>query len=363
MTREPSSAEDALRTSDFDYELPDELVPDRPRRGESRLMVLPARGEAPTRHLEFRQLPELLRGGDLLVFNDTRVLRARIVGRRLDVEGRTGGRVEALFVEPHDGRAGTWWAMLRPGKRQRPGQRLDFAGQIVTVVDRDGDLFQLRFEEEGTDVVGMLESHGELPLPPYLARRADLSDDTDYQTVWATEPGAVAAPTAGLHFDGAILEDLSQHGIETTTVTLHVGPGTFRPVQVDRVAGHRMDGERYEIGPEARLAIEATRARGGRVIAVGTTVVRTLEGAWRDGGLPVGPGRTELFIRPGHTFRVVDGLITNFHLPRSTLIMLVAALVGRRRILEAYDEAVRNRYRFYSYGDAMFIEPPATTDG
>ena len=299
----------------------------------------------------------MLREHDLLVFNDTRVLRARVVGRRIDAEGQVGGRVEALFVEPSETSAAGWWAMLRPGKRQRPGQLIDFAGELATVVERDGDLFHLRFQNEGVDVEAMLETHGELPLPPYLGRRADGDDDTDYQTVWANRPGAVAAPTAGLHFDETLLEALGRRGIETAKVTLHVGPGTFRPVKADRVDAHRMDGERFQIESTARDAIEATRARGGRVIAVGTTVVRTLEGASRDGRLPVGTGRTDLFIRPGHRFQVVDGLITNFHLPRSTLIMLVAALVGRRRILDAYGEAVRNGYRFYSYGDAMLIEP------
>lgn len=351
--------DEALLTSDFDYELPEELIPDRPRRGHSRLMVLPAGAETPPRHVQFRDLPDQLRSGDLLVFNDTRVLRARIVGRRLDGEGNRGGRVEALFVEPSETTEAGWWAMLRPGKRQRPGQRLDFAGEPATVLERDGDLFHLRFENDDVDVEALLEAHGELPLPPYLGRHADAEDDTDYQTVWAAQPGAVAAPTAGLHFDHALLEGLSRHEIDTTSVTLHVGPGTFRPVKTDRVDGHRMDGERFHIDAAAREAIEATRARGGRVIAVGTTVVRTLEGAWQNGRLPLGSGRTDLFIRPGHRFRVVDGLITNFHLPRSTLIMLVAALVGRQRILDAYDEAVRNGYRFYSYGDAMLIEPQA----
>ena len=350
-----------LRTSDFDYDLPDELIPDRPRRGRSRLLVIPSEPESPLRHLAFQQLPDQLRRGDLLVFNDTRVLRARIIGQRRLDDGGTGGRVEALFVEPAspvDGGEGQWWAMLRPGKRQRPGQQIDFAGQVATVMERNGDLFRLRFHNATLDLVEHLETHGELPLPPYLGRRADARDDADYQTLWASEPGAVAAPTAGLHFDDALLGELRAREIDTTSITLHVGPGTFRPVKVDDVAAHRMDGERFHISRDARKTIEETRERGGRVIAVGTTVVRTLEGAWTDGRLSAGESRTDLFIRPGHDFRVIDGLITNFHLPRSTLIMLVAALVGRRRILDAYEEAVRHRYRFYSYGDAMFIEPP-----
>lgn len=359
MTRDEEQDRGALRTSDFDYDLPDELIPNRPRRGHSRLMVIPPQVEQPVRHLKFRDLPQCLRAGDLLVFNDTRVLRARILGRRLDAEGQAGGRVEALFVEPCATDERLWWAMLRPGKRQRPGQRIEFAGHVVTVLERDGDLFQVRFDTPGLDVVDLLEHHGELPLPPYLGRRADANDDTDYQTVWAAEPGAVAAPTAGLHFDQALLDELKRTGIRTTSITLHVGPGTFRPVKVDRVDGHRMDAERFHIDVDARNAIAAARARGGRVIAVGTTVVRTLEGAWRKDDLPIGPGRTDLFVRPGHRFQVVDGLITNFHLPRSTLIMLVAALVGRGRILEAYEEAVQAGYRFYSYGDAMLIEPRA----
>lgn len=346
-----------LRTSDFDYELPPELIPDRPRRGRSRLMVVPPEAGADFGHLRFGELPTRLESGDLLVFNDTRVLRARAIGRRLDAEGRRGGRVEALFIEPDESRKSHWWAMLRPGKRQRPGQRIEFAGHSVTVVQRENDLFLLRFESEDLDVFDLLESHGELPLPPYLGRSADAHDDVDYQTVWADRPGAVAAPTAGLHFDEALLEELGRHAIDTTSITLHVGPGTFRPVQTERVDGHRMDGERFHISTHARDAIQTTRDRGGRVIAVGTTVVRTLEGAWQDGKLPAGPGRTDLFIRPGHRFAVVDGLLTNFHLPRSTLIMLVAALVGQERILEAYRDAVQRGYRFYSYGDAMLIEP------
>lgn len=385
-----------LLTSQFDYELPKRLIPSRPDRGGSRLLALGPEGDS--QHLQFRSLPQLLSAGDLLVFNDTRVLRARVRGHRI-LEGQTqlrtfgasgtesetvggntvggkiaGGAVEALLIEPvgeedtmHAERTrqpgmatkhkttSRWRAMLRPGKRQRPGQRLVLAGLETTVEAREGDIFELTFDASAEQVHAAMELNGELPLPPYLERRADQHDNKDYQTLFARAPGAVAAPTAGLHFDENLLAELTAHGIQQSAITLHVGPGTFRPVKTDDANQHVMDSERYWVPPETAAAIQRTKARGARVIAVGTTVTRTLEGAYLQNSQLTGRGRTDLFITPGHNFQIIDGLITNFHLPRSTLLMLVAALIGRQRTLSAYAEAVKAEYLFYSYGDAMLM--------
>lgn len=356
-----------LLTSQFEYELPKHLIPTRPRRGRSRLMVLGS--DSTLSHGAFRDLPNILDPGDLLVLNNTRVLRARLRGHRLfersDSGVDHGGTVEALLIEPLEQNAGQpslhtkWRAMLRPGKRQRPGQRLVLGGLQAVVAARAGDLFDLAFDASNQQLLAAMEGAGELPLPPYLGRTADARDDTDYQTIYATEPGAVAAPTAGLHFDQEILDRLTEHGIQRASVTLHVGPGTFRPVTSDAVSEHLMDAERYQIPSATAEAILRTQRNGGRIVAVGTTVARALEGSVLRGNGLAGCGRTDLFIVPGHRFRVIDGLLTNFHLPRSTLLMLVSALIGRQRTLNAYTEAVKASYRFYSYGDAMLAWPPA----
>jgi S-adenosylmethionine:tRNA ribosyltransferase-isomerase len=338
-----------MLTRDFDYELPESSIAQRPLpRGESRLLCLdapPAR-----RHRHVRELPEILRRGDLLVVNDTRVMPARLYG-----EGRGGAPVELLLVEKLGD--ADWDALAKPGKRTRLGDRVRFPDglEAEVVALRDDGRRAFRFSEP---VEPHLEALGHVPLPPYIKRPDDAADREVYQTVFAREPGAIAAPTAGLHFDEALLDRLGQAGAELATVTLHVGIGTFKPVTAELVHEHRMERERFAIPPATARALRSTRERGGRVVAVGTTVVRTLEAAaLLAGGEPLaGSGATDLFITPGFRFLVVDVLLTNFHLPRSTLLMLVSAFAGRERVLAAYREAVREGYRFYSYGDAMLAE-------
>jgi len=348
-----------MRTSDFDYELPEKAIAQRPAApGESRLLVLDAEGEE--RHRRVVDLPELLEPGDLLVVNDTRVIPARLPARRWP----GGGKAELLLLEKLSERE--WLALGRPGRRLRPGALLELGeGELgAEIVERgEGGRMRVRFAEE---VEPHLENLGHVPLPPYIRRGDDAADRHDYQTVFAREPGAVAAPTAGLHFTPELLARLEAAGIERTAITLHVGLGTFRPVSVEEVDAHQMDEERYEVEEDAAAAIRRAKERGSRVIAIGTTVVRTLETVARDHGGEVVAcaGRSELFIRPGFRFRAIDGLLTNFHLPRSTLLMLVSALAGRERVLAAYEEAIERGYRFYSYGDAMLAwreESTATT--
>lgn len=336
-----------MLTSDFDYELPLEAIAQEPApRGESRLLVLDR--ESPERHARVRDLPRLLRPGDLLVLNDTRVIPARLYATRA---GGGGGRMEILLLERIAERE--WDALVKPGRRAKPGTVFEFdAGLAAEVAAKDPDgRHRLRFSEP---VEGHLDRLGHVPLPPYIQRPDTDEDRERYQTVYARTPGAVAAPTAGLHFSTELLREIEAAGIETARVTLHVGIGTFKPVSAERVEDHQMDRERYEVSEEAAEAIR----RAQRVVAVGTTVVRTLESAALAGGGEVYPGAglTELFITPGFRFQVVDALLTNFHLPRSTLLMLVSAFAGRERVLAAYEEAVRQGYRFYSYGDAMFVE-------
>lgn len=343
-----------MLTADFDFELPPEAIAQHAApRGESRLLVLDREG--PERHRRTRDLPALLRPGDLLVLNDTRVIPARLFGRRRISSGEAGGRIELLLVERTG--AQEWDALARPGRKARPGTVLTFAtGLTAEVIDkREDGRHRIRFSEP---VEGHLDRLGHIPLPPYIQREDESADRERYQTVYARHPGAIAAPTAGLHFSAEILEEVRRAGIGIVEVTLHVGIGTFKPVSAEKVEEHRMDSERYEIGEEAAAAIREARARGGRVVAVGTTVVRTLESAAKlgDGEVRPGSGATELFITPGYEFRAVDVLLTNFHLPRSTLLMLVSAFAGRERVLATYAEAVREGYRFYSYGDAMLVE-------
>ncbi|HYH45037.1 MAG TPA: tRNA preQ1(34) S-adenosylmethionine ribosyltransferase-isomerase QueA [Thermoanaerobaculia bacterium] len=328
-----------MLTRDFDYELPEERIAQEPApRGESRLLVLDAEG--PQRHRRVRDLPALLRPGDLLVLNDTRVIPARLYGRRGE------GRMEILLVEKLGERE--WEALVRPGRRARPGTEIVFEDLSAEVVDKREDRYRLRFSEP---VEPHLDRLGHIPLPPYIHRPDEESDRDRYQTVFARTPGAIAAPTAGLHFSERLLDEIAAAGIGIARVTLHVGIGTFKPVSAERVEDHRMDRERYEVGEETAEAIRRTRENGGRIVAVGTTVVRTLESS----AGAAGSGSTELFITPGFRFRVVDVLLTNFHLPRSTLLMLVSAFAGRERVLAAYEEAIREGYRFYSYGDAMLV--------
>lgn len=339
-----------MRTTDFDFNLPDELIAQFPAtaRGSSRLLRLDGRTGAVSDQL-FRQLPEFLQPGDLLVFNDTRVIKARLAGVKT-----SGGKVEVLIERILDNQRAL--AHIRASKAPKPGSRLLIADRLeAEVMERQDDLFLLHFFGE-TPILDLLEQHGALPLPPYISHTADSMDEERYQTVYARAPGAVAAPTAGLHFDPAMLELLQQHGIQIAYVTLHVGAGTFQPVRVDNIAEHKMHSELYSIPSETVALIKQTQSRGGKVTAVGTTALRALESATRSGNLVAGHGETDIFITPGYRFRVVERLLTNFHLPKSTLLMLVSAFAGIEHIQQAYQHAIEQRYRFFSYGDAMLIE-------
>ncbi|MEO7198928.1 MAG: tRNA preQ1(34) S-adenosylmethionine ribosyltransferase-isomerase QueA [Dokdonella sp.] len=340
-----------MKKSDFHFDLPTELIAQEPlpQRSASRLLQLDAAVERVSDH-RFAELPGLLRRGDLLVFNDTRVLPARLFGAK-----DSGGAVEILIervIGSHEARA-----QLGVSKKPRAGGRIVLAdGTPVTVLGRDGEFFLLRFDTE-EPLQDLLLRLGSLPLPPYIVRKPDAADAERYQTVFARTLGAVAAPTAGLHFDDALLAELESAGIEFGHVTLHVGAGTFQPMRAEHLSDHRMHREWIQVDAALVEKIQRTRAAGGRVIAVGTTVVRALESATLDGVLAPFSGETEIFIFPGYHIRSVDGLITNFHLSESTLLMLVSALVGRERILAAYQHAIEQRYRFFSYGDAMLIWP------
>ncbi len=343
-----------VRTADFDYALPQSLVAQEPvtPRDASRLLVVPRRSRE-LAHLRFLDLPDLLAPGDLLVANDSRVLPARLVGRKA-----SGGRAELLLVEPVEGGApGVFRALGQSSKPLRPGVRLAFGTLRAEVEADEGEgLLHVRFDRSGAALDEALEREGLVPLPPYIRRPPSPEDRERYQTVLARVPGSAAAPTAGLHLTERLLARLAARGVERAAVTLHVGPATFLPVRAERVEDHRMHPERYRVGEEAARAFAACRARGGKVVAVGTTVVRALESAWEGGLLRAGEGRSALFITPGYRFRAVDALVTNFHLPRSTLLMLVCAFAGTSQVLAAYREAVSRGYRFYSYGDAtLFI--------
>lgn len=343
-----------MHISEFDYELPPRLIAQEPlaERDASRLLVLSRRTGETSHHL-FRELPTLLAPGDLLVVNRSRVIPARLLGRRA-----SGGEAEILLVR--DRGEGRWEALVRPGRHLRPGQRVSLDDDLSVVVEsealgEDGRR-RVRLLSRRRDIEGALERLGHTPLPPYIRRADRPSDRQRYQTVYARESGSVAAPTAGLHFTETLLAALAGRGIERADVVLHVGPGTFQPVKVSRVEDHRVSPEPYVVPPETATAVARTRARGGRVVAVGTTAVRALESAARpEGTIGPGEGETGLVIVPGHRFRAVDALLTNFHLPRSSLLLLVAAFAGREAVLLAYAEAVRLEYRFYSYGDAMLV--------
>lgn len=343
-----------MRVSDFHYDLPEELIAHypTPERTGSRLLCLDGRtGDVADRR--FVDLPELLQAGDLLVLNNTRVVPARLFGRK-----QTGGRVEVMIERVHDARTAS--ARVRASRSPDVGARLVMdGGSVILVTGRDDDLFLLAMEE-GEGFPAVMEAHGHMPLPPYI-RRADESLDAErYQTVYARQPGAVAAPTAGLHLDTAMLDTLAGQGVGIAHLTLHVGAGTFAPIRVDTIEAHRMHSETIHVDAALCDRVKETRASGGRVVAVGTTVVRALETAAHQGELAPYSGETSIFIYPGYRFRVVDAMITNFHLPGSTLIMLVSAFAGREHVLAAYRHAVAARYRFFSYGDAMFLYPSTT---
>ncbi len=338
-----------MRKSDFDYFLPPELIAQSPAqpRGAGRLLEIDADA---VRDRQFSDLPQLLRAGDLLVFNDTRVIPARIFGTKRG----TGGRVE-VFIERilSDRRA---LVQMHASKSSKPGTELTLEGDTpARVLGRREEFFELEFELRPSEsLFDLFERIGHVPLPPYI-RRADIeTDKNNYQTIFAREPGAVAAPTAGLHFSEAMLEQLRAMQVEVGYVTLHVGAGTFQPMRVEEVEGHRLHAEHIHVGTDICSRIDTAKREGRRVIAVGTTVVRALESAAHTGALQPFDGETEIFIYPGYTFRVVDALITNFHLPQSTLLMLVCAFAGTERVLAAYGHAVERGYRFFSYGDAVF---------
>ena len=346
-----------MQASDFDYDLPERLIAQRPLpgRASSRMLVVDRRAGT-WRDSVFRSLPGLLGPGDCLVVNNSRVLAARLLGRRLPREGGgPGGKAEILVLEPSDRAAGRWKALVRPGRRLPFGTTVDLGGAVARVLDRLPD--GVRIVEfsglGGRGVERLLEDRGRVPLPPYIRREDDSTDRDRYQTVFAREDGSVAAPTAGLHFDEPLLEAVRAAGARVAEITLHVGHGTFRPVGEGRVEDHSMHAERFEVPSHAVAAMQGAR----RTVAVGTTVVRALESAaaGAEGRIVAAGGETDLFIAPGFRFRAVDGLLTNFHLPRSTLLMLVAALAGRDLVLAAYAHAVREGYRFYSYGDCMLI--------
>ena len=346
----------SLTVDDFDFFLPPELIAQHPapQRGGSRLLAVRAGiGGGVFDDLLFADLPNLLRAGDLLVFNDTRVIKARFFGNK-----ESGGRVEVMLERILNNRQAL--CQIRASKAPKTGTRLRLADAFDVVMSgragSDNDLFVLDLIDQD-NFWEVAETWGQLPLPPYIEHPADAGDETRYQTVYARAPGAVAAPTAGLHFSQDMLASLAQQGVASAFVTLHVGAGTYRPVRVHNIAEHRMHSERYEIPTTTAAAITATRARGGRVIAVGTTSLRALESAAQaDGTLIAGNGDTDIFITPGYRFKVVDRLLTNFHLPKSTLLMLVSAFAGHASIRAAYAHAVAQRYRFFSYGDAMFLE-------
>ena len=344
----------AVFTDDFDYELPPELIAQFPAasRSGSRMLYLNGRsGDVADR--QFADLPGYLRAGDVIVLNDTRVIKARLYGRK-----DTGGRVEVLVERILGPKLAL--AMIRASHPPKSGQMIRFsdAGN-ARVGNREKDLYELQFDQE---VLAVLERDGQLPLPPYIERGADPLDGNRYQTVYARVPGAVAAPTAGLHFDQEMLASLSSSGIRIANLTLHVGAGTFQPVRDNNIDAHVMHSEWYCVPDSTVEAIASARSAGGRVVAIGTTSLRALESATASGSLTSGSAETRLFIRPGYKFRVVDALLTNFHLPRSTLLMLVSAFGGVDNIRSAYRHAVEQRYRFFSYGDAMFIEGIQTGD-
>ena len=341
-----------LTLNDFDFALPPELIAQHPAHERTASRLLHVRGETRLdRH--FSDLVEMLKPGDLLVFNDTKVIKARLFGQK-----ESGGQVEVMIERIVSPRQAV--AQIRASKSPKPGQRIFLENAFTLTVEgrcgEQNEFFALTLAGEG-DLYAWIECCGHLPLPPYITHSVAPEDEARYQTVYARHSGAVAAPTAGLHFDAALLERLQAHGIELAWLTLHVGAGTFQPVRVHEIAQHRMHAERFEIPAATVAAIADTHARGGHVVAVGTTSLRALEACAQQGELRAGAAQTDIFITPGYSFRVVDRLITNFHLPKSTLLMLVSAFAGCATVRAAYQHAIAERYRFFSYGDAMFLEP------
>ncbi len=336
----------------YDYDLPEALIAQHPspERDSDRLMVL-NRQTREIRHYRFQDLPGLLKEGDLVVINDTRVFPARLKGQKA-----TGGRIELLLVSKEQGEEGVWRCMAKRVARMKPGGKLYFQeGVEGRILEIEGGTVKVAFTPPLFEA--LLKVIGEIPIPPYIHRPSGPSEEDvrRYQTIFARKTGAVAAPTAGLHFSQNVLKDLRERGIEVTALTLHVGPGTFLPIRESRISAHRMHEEFYEVSEDAAHRINLAKEEGRRVIAVGTTVVRTLESAVKEGRVQAGPGRTSLFIYPPYTFQVVDGLVTNFHLPKSTLLLLVCSFADKELVFRAYEVAKEKGYRFYSYGDAMLI--------
>lgn len=348
-----------MNVADFDFDLPEDLIAQDPpaERGGSRLLMLDRAGGGVSHH-RFAELPSLLRAGDLLVVNDTKVFPARLIGHRLP----GGGAAECFLVRP-TGTGDEWVALVHPGQRLREGARMAFAGGGRRL---DAEVVGMHFHgrrtvrlwtDDGSSVREAIDAIGHIPLPPYIKRGDAPADRDRYQTVFSRDPGSIAAPTAGLHFTPALLDALAARGVARVAITLHVGYGTFQPIRVERVEDHQMEPEHFEVSAGTAAALTAARREGRRIITVGTTSTRTIESLAIDAGGAVQPGHgeTALFIHPGHQFRLVSGMITNFHLPQSSLIMLVSALAGREHVLAAYETAVKERYRFYSYGDAMLV--------
>ncbi len=349
---------DKLNVSDYDYFLPEEQIAQDPLadRSSSKLLVLD-KNTGETSHHVFKEIIDYLNAGDCLCINNTKVIPARLIGRK-----KTGGVVEVLLLKRLEDEKSKWEVLTRPGKKARVGDEIIFGGEgpedfdllcRVTEVKEDGNRI-VEFEYDGI-FEEILDKLGQMPLPPYITHR--LEDKNRYQTVYAKIEGSAAAPTAGLHFTNELLEQIKEKGVKVVSVTLHVGLGTFRPVQVENILDHKMHSEYYEVSEETAKILNETKANGGRIISVGTTSTRTLESVTDENGIVhAGSGETQIFIYPGYKFKAIDGLITNFHLPKSTLIMLVSALAGRKNVLNAYKEAVEKKYRFFSFGDAMFIK-------
>lgn len=338
-----------MKLTDFSYELPKELIAQHPAepRDHARLMLYDKKTGA-VEHKHFYDLVDELQAGDVLVFNDSKVIPARLYGKRVP----TGGKIEVLLLTPVG--EDRWEVLVKPGKKALPGTTIEFPGglqaEVLDRTDFGGRVVHFTYDGVFDDIIDQI---GEMPLPPYIHEK--MEDPDEYQTVYARERGSAAAPTAGLHFTDELLQKIRDKGVEEVFVTLHVGLGTFRPVEEENIEDHQMHSEFYSITPEAAYAINRAKAEGRRIIAVGTTSIRTLESAGTTGTLKAGSGWTNIFIYPGFTFHIVDALVTNFHLPESTLLMLISALSTREQILHAYDIAVREKYRFFSFGDAMFI--------
>ncbi len=348
-----------MKLSEFDFDLPEELIAVRPARPRSSARLLVAEGEV-TRDLGMMDLAEVLQPGDRLILNNTKVIPARLRGTRArdGAEGMTQAAIDVTLLEPQSD--GTWTALIKPLKKVRDGEEIVFSDDLsARMVGRDDGQGRLAFNLTGDDFDVALNAAGAMPLPPYIAakRAADARDNEDYQTLWAERSGAVAAPTASLHFDAALMEAVKARGVDMTYVTLHVGAGTFLPVKVDDVSQHKMHAEWGEVTEAAAAEVAATRASGGRVIPVGTTALRLIESAANNGVLQPWQGTTDIFITPGYTFQIADGLMTNFHLPKSTLMMLVSALMGQDRMREIYAHAIAEKYRFFSYGDGSLLIP------